>query len=211
VAFDLNEMWGWIERLVRRVDRLESGSMLENSSITNGRLRLIGGLFRVDSGGRVEIVGTTDLTGPFTSTGTTKLNGPVEITLTLDVTSTTRLRGATTLENDLTLTSGGKIKAGTITITPSGGAFGGSIESPNAIDVVSPLLAATGNIYSAGTVTSTGQLRAETTLRAAGTASFLAGINMSGLPTISRTSMTPNLPVGALWLNTTTWVLYRCI
>ncbi|KIP93375.1 hypothetical protein RU09_06060 [Microbacterium sp. MEJ108Y] len=60
---DLNEAWGWIQRLVRRVSRLESGALLENSSITNGRMRFIGGLLRLDSGARLEGVGTFEWSG----------------------------------------------------------------------------------------------------------------------------------------------------
>ena len=121
MAHDLNDAWGWIQKLVMRVSRLESGAMLENSSITNGRMRFIGGLLRVDSGGRVEIVGTLNadgtinFTGPFTSTGATTLDGDVKITKTLDVTAATTLRntlavkGQATLENDLTVKDAGKI------------------------------------------------------------------------------------------------------
>jgi hypothetical protein len=61
--------------------------MFENSSITNGRMRFIGGLLRVDSGGRVEINGTltgigellwnsvVKFTAAFTSTGITRFEG----------------------------------------------------------------------------------------------------------------------------------------
>jgi hypothetical protein len=113
VARNLNEAWGWIERLVARVSRLESGAMLEKSSITNGRMRFIGGLLRVDSGGRVEIDGTlsgigrflwggaVELTATLLVTAEAKFQGATTIQNTLDVTAETRMRGATTIENTL--------------------------------------------------------------------------------------------------------------
>lgn len=64
MAFDLNDTWGWIQKIIARLSRLESGAMLENSSITNGRMRFIGGLLRLDSGARLEGVGTFDWSGP---------------------------------------------------------------------------------------------------------------------------------------------------
>lgn len=115
MANDLNEAWGWIRKLVSRVSRLESGSMLENSSITNGRMRFIGGLLRIDTGGRVEIDGTLEGDGTLDWTGPATFDGDVKITKTLDVTAATTLRntlavkGPATLENDLTVKEAGKI------------------------------------------------------------------------------------------------------
>ena len=77
MAFDLNDAWGWIQKLISRVSRLESGAMLENSSITNGRMRFIGGTLRVDSGGRLELEGTLEGGGTFIWTGTLTNNGPL--------------------------------------------------------------------------------------------------------------------------------------
>ncbi|MEW2011412.1 hypothetical protein AB0300_18275 [Microbacterium sp. NPDC078814] len=125
MARDLNALWDWIPKLVRRIERLESGALLENSSITGGRMRFIGGLLRIDSGGRVEIVGTlqidgtTTVTGTFTVTGNFKvtgpwrLEGPGDITGNVDVTGTIRVL------------AGGKIQVGNIIIDPtiSGGAI----------------------------------------------------------------------------------------
>lgn len=61
---NLADAWDWIRRIIRRMDRIESGAMLENSSITNGRMRFIGGLLRLDSGARLEGVGTFQWSGP---------------------------------------------------------------------------------------------------------------------------------------------------
>ncbi len=61
---NLEDAWGWIKQLNMKVDRIFSGAFLENSSITNGRMRFIGGLLRLDAGARLEGVGTFDWTGP---------------------------------------------------------------------------------------------------------------------------------------------------
>lgn len=94
MARDLNDAWGWIERLVRRVDRLYSGAMLENSSITNGRMRFIGGVLRVDSGGTVSIEGTLEVDGATTITGA----------FTLTATSVWTIEGDGTITGDVTVT-----------------------------------------------------------------------------------------------------------
>lgn len=136
---DLNDAWGWIQKLVRRVSRLESGAMLENSSISNGRMRFIGGLLRVDSGGSVQIVGTLSIDGTTAVTGTFTVSGPWNLTgngtITGNVTATGTLTqngpwnlngtgtiaGNVTQTGSLTVAGGGTITAGAVTITPSGG------------------------------------------------------------------------------------------
>lgn len=150
MARDLNEAWGWIEKLVRRVARLESGAQLEKSSITNGRMRFIGGQLLIDSGGSLRVVGTADVagtqrvtgrlegSGSFNWTGPSWLRGGSTIEGTLRVTETAQLVGNTTiggtctigaslavngqatLNSDLTI-GRGRIRAGAVTITPSGG------------------------------------------------------------------------------------------
>ncbi|PMC04166.1 hypothetical protein CJ226_09170 [Microbacterium sp. UMB0228] len=150
MARDLNEAWGWIEKLVRRVARLESGAQLEKSSITNGRMRFIGGQLLIDSGGSLRVVGTADVagtqrvtgrlegSGSFDWTGPSWLRGGSTIEGTLRVTETAQLVGNTTiggtctigaslavngqatLNSDLTI-GRGRIRAGAVTITPSGG------------------------------------------------------------------------------------------
>ncbi|MDI9889980.1 M23 family metallopeptidase [Microbacterium sp. IEGM 1404] len=61
---DLTDAAAWIGRIIFRLDRLEGGAMLENASVTDGRFRFIRGLLRLDSGARLEGVGTFDWTGP---------------------------------------------------------------------------------------------------------------------------------------------------
>jgi hypothetical protein len=134
MARDLNEAWGWIQKLISRVSRLESGAMLENSSITNGRMRFIGGLLRLDSGALLEVVGTFRLIGSLlmlTATGSVNLNGPVNISGTQTVTGILNVNGPWNLAGtggitgnvsstgnwtqtgNYTLTGAGKINVGT--------------------------------------------------------------------------------------------------
>lgn len=134
---DLNDLWGWVQRLVRRVERLESGAMLENASITNGRLRIIAGTLRVDSGGRLEVVGTVQIDGTTTVTGTFTVSGPWNLTgngtITGNVTISGKLvqngewelNGNGKIQGNVDVVGGGKIKAGNVEITPS--AAGGSV------------------------------------------------------------------------------------
>ncbi|KTR76193.1 hypothetical protein NS234_12260 [Microbacterium oxydans] len=141
---DLSDAWGWLQRIIRRIDRLESGAPLENASITNGRLRIIGGTLRVDSGGSVQIVGTLSIDGTTTVTGSFKVTGPWRLegdgTITGNVVGTGtltwngpwnlngagKIAGNTELTGDLNVTGGGKVKAGNVSIDPSSN--GGSVK-----------------------------------------------------------------------------------
>lgn len=93
----------------------------------------VGGAFTVT--GDTKLNGKTDVGGAFTVTGLTKLQGNTTVSGTLDATgamstkSTLSVEGVTTLKNDLNVTTGGKIKAGQMTIDPT--ANGGSIVFPN--------------------------------------------------------------------------------
>ncbi|WP_242085976.1 M23 family metallopeptidase [Microbacterium lacticum] len=152
MAYDLNDLWGWIQRLVRRVERLESGAMLENASVTSGRVRFIGGELRIDSGGQAIIEGTLSVEGVSTVTGTFTVSGPWtmsgagvisgatsitgNVTIGGDTTITGKLlqngtwelNGNGKIQGDVDVTGGGKIRAGQLTISPTGD--GGRIEFP---------------------------------------------------------------------------------
>lgn len=153
MAVDLNEAWGWIQKLIRRVSRLESGAMLENSSITNGRMRFIGGLLRLDSGALLELVGqwrffgngaiTGDVfsEGKWTQVGDYDFTGDGDLAGDVTMSGNFDLTGKFTSENvriedgkiyvgaggNLIVIDGatGKIIAGSMTIDPSisGGAM----------------------------------------------------------------------------------------
>lgn len=90
---DLSDPWVAIRELQAEVRRLRSGIPLENSSITNGRMRFIGGLLRVDSGGRVQIVGTLDIDGLTTVTGVFDVNGPWTLAGNGDITGDVAIAG----------------------------------------------------------------------------------------------------------------------
>lgn len=82
---DQSDVWRDLREMKRKVARLESGSMLENASITRGRVRFIGGTLRVDSGGRVEIVGTLSVDGPWDLDGDGDITGDVALDGTMTV------------------------------------------------------------------------------------------------------------------------------
>lgn len=152
---DLNDAWSWIQRLIRRVARLESGAMLENSSITRGRMRFIGGLLRLDSGALLELIGqwrffgngaiTGDVysEGKWTQVGDYDFTGDGDLAGDVDLSGNFNLTGKFTSENvriedgkiyvgaggSLIVIDGatGKIIAGNMTIDP---ADGGSVAFP---------------------------------------------------------------------------------
>lgn len=138
MADDLADALKEIRALKRDVERLKSARSLENSSITSGRMRFVGGLLRVDSGGRVEIVGSLQVDGATVATGTFRIEGPwtftgngtisgnVNITGTLTQNGTWALNGNGTIAGDVNVTGGGKIVAGSLTISPASN--GGSVK-----------------------------------------------------------------------------------
>lgn len=134
---NLEDAWGWIKNLNAKVDRIFSGAFLENASITNGRLRIIGGTLRVDSGGSVIIVGTLSIDGTTTVTGEFKVTGPWRlegngtitgnVSITGNVTSTGtltqngpwNLNGAGTIAGNVTQT-GDTSQRGNVTVNSGG-------------------------------------------------------------------------------------------
>lgn len=138
--------------ILKRLKKLETASPVGNTSVSEGALEirsneglLVDGSAKVNGWlvvtgtervtGRLEGSGTFDWTGPMnlrgaqnitgnaTFTGQVQINGPTTIAGTLNVS------GATTLNNTLTI-GAGQIKAGDVTITPSGG---GRVQAGNAI------------------------------------------------------------------------------
>ncbi|WP_336642344.1 M23 family metallopeptidase [Microbacterium sp. MMO-56] len=142
---DLRDAWNWIQGLVRRVERVESGAFLENSSITNGRFRIIGGLLRVDSGGRVEVIGEWRFFGPgaitgdvvaegkWTQNGAWEFNGRGDIDGDVDITGNLALLGGGKFSSDNVRIEGGKIYAGGMVIDPE--EAGGSVVFPDGAKV----------------------------------------------------------------------------
>jgi hypothetical protein len=106
---DLTDVTAWIKRIIYRLDRLEGGAMLERSSISNGRMRFIGGLLLIDSGGTLTVIGHLNGEGDFVWTGPWAFTGPGEITGNVDVTGSLEL-----LDN-------GSLRVGGVLITPLSG------------------------------------------------------------------------------------------
>lgn len=156
-----------------RVRRLENTLMLQNSSISEGRMRFIGGLLRVDSGGRVEIVGTlqidgstivtgtfditgavsmtgaVDITGPLTisgdvsMTGAVGIDGPLTVSGEWEITGDGEIAGNVSLTGDMEIAEGGTFKAGGITISEE---EGGLVESDIQINIRTPALDIEGGV-----------------------------------------------------------------
>lgn len=118
---DLSDALKKLRELQDRVRQLETAIPLENASVTEGRVRFIGGTLRVDSGGRVEIVGTLDVqgtasvSGPLTISGQLDVTGPATISESLHVGGNTTIDGTldigaeTTLDSSLTVVEGGSV------------------------------------------------------------------------------------------------------
>lgn len=217
MARDLNDIWGWIKRLVRRIERLESGAFLESSSITKGRMRFIGGTLRIDSGGRAEIVGTLQVDGSTIVTGTFRLEG--NWTFTGDGTIIGKLtqngpwefngagqiKGNVDMTGNLNVTGGGKIQAGSIVLNPSSN--GGAIQvGTHVIDGRSGALGF--YAFNHFVVLNNGGISIVT---ASGKSIIVSGdgIRLAGLPTIPRTSI-GNAPVGMVYSDPS-GNLYRAI
>ena len=73
---DLSETWGWIQRIVRRLERIESGAILERSSITDGVMTFIRGTLRLLNGARLELEGILDIVGQVFLRGPMTVSGP---------------------------------------------------------------------------------------------------------------------------------------
>ncbi len=116
MADDLSDLYKELRELKDQVRILSTTNPLESASITNGRLRIIGGTLRVDSGGSVVIVGTLAIDGTTTVTGTFTVSGPWNLsgngTISGNVTATGtftqngpwNLNGAGTIAGDVTAT-----------------------------------------------------------------------------------------------------------
>jgi hypothetical protein len=122
----------------QRINRIERGDPLGNSSVSRGKtsfygqesiaiegsgsvdgklsvdgLLTIDGVLAVDGNsaftGRVIVTGPTDLDGDTDITGTTNITGPLHVTGDQDNTGKLAINGVTTLGNDLQVKTGGKI------------------------------------------------------------------------------------------------------
>lgn len=117
MAANLNDVVGWIKDIFYRLRKLESGSFLESSSISYGRMRFIGGTLMIDSGGQFVVIGSASVDGTMTINGTFLLTGsgwrivgsgsiegPTTVVGTLQIDGDTRITGNLSLEGDASLT-----------------------------------------------------------------------------------------------------------
>lgn len=130
---DLSDTWKELRTLKERVRQLETAIPLENASVTDGRVRFIGGLLRVEAGGRVEIVGTfriegiSNFVGPVTIAGNLGITGDTTVTGEFNLDGPWTISGAGDITGDVDVTGdfevlgGGRIKVGNVIITPGNG------------------------------------------------------------------------------------------
>lgn len=107
---------GEFEALKQEMRALQTQSPLESSSVSGGRVRFIGGLLRVDSGGSVQIVGTLEIDGLTTVTGTFNVNGPWNLAGNGVISGNATGTGTLTWNGPWTLNGAGAI-AGNVTST----------------------------------------------------------------------------------------------
>lgn len=211
----MSNLAGLINRLVRRIERLEAGANLESSSITNGRMRFIGGLLRVDSGGRVEIVGslqidgTTVVNGRFKIEGPWSLNGDGEIAGNVNITGKLtqngpwefigagKITGNVDVTGTIRVLAGGKIQVGNITIDPT--ISGGAIAFANGAQVFTD--ASTIQVYKGNGVAQISDTEAKLQVGGVSIRIVDGSVQFLGLPTVPRGSAN-NATVGSLYINT---------
>lgn len=132
---NLADAWGWVERLARRVDRLESGALLENSSITRGGMRIAS-----NEGLRIE--GSAKVSGWLIVTGTARVTGRLEGSGTFDWTGPMNLQGAQTITGPTTFT-GEMIVNGTWKLVGNG-EITGNVDLKGILNLLRDLLVKTG-------------------------------------------------------------------
>lgn len=207
-ARDYSDPFAGMDNLDRRVRDLETSSPLENASVTGGRVRFIGGTLRIDSGGRVEIVGTLQIDGTTTVTGTFRVDGPWTLagngTISGNVTGTGtltwngpwNLNGAGKIQGDVQVLGAGKVRVGNMTLDPSSN--GGSMKFGSGPEVYAngaelSLYSGVGAFItlngSSGKLNGPGARWLEVTA---------TGIRAIGLPTIAKASAN-NAPTGTVW------------
>lgn len=106
-----------ISKIVQRLDALEKGNPLESASVTRGRLRFIGGLLLIDSGGTLQVIGRFDGTGNFEWSGPWKFDsGDGEIAGNVNLTGDFDLTGQMNVTGGIEILGAGKIKVGNVII-----------------------------------------------------------------------------------------------
>lgn len=170
-----------LEQLRQDVRRLQRTNPLEAASVTSGRVRFIGGTLRVDSGGRVEIVGSLRIDGSTVVNGTFKIEGPWSLNGNGEIAGNVAVTGKLTqngpwelrgngditgdvgIDGDLSLGSG-RFLAGPLIIDKAGG-YGARVYSTGTLllDASSNVVAgapfqAIAGIAAVGNITTTGNI-----------------------------------------------------
>lgn len=203
VSVDVDDM----ADILRRLRALETATPLFAASVTSGRVRIGGtATLLVDSSGGIVVHGSIGGDGAFTWSGILNADGTITLDGPTTINGTLAIKGASTLNGNLTVAGGGRITAGVLTIDPTGGTFGGALVSANAIDVVAPSFNTTGNIFSQGTITSNGLLRAEVNASVGSNLTVGGKITNTNMPTTPASGKTANV-----WQDPSTKILYRMI
>src|SRR5881227_3022489 len=89
-----------VQAIKREMRALQTQSPLESSSVSNGRLRFIGGLLRLEAGARAEIIGSLGVVGPTRLEGPWTFVGDGSIDGFLGVNGPTQIDGPTTINGN---------------------------------------------------------------------------------------------------------------
>lgn len=104
----------------KRAERRNGKATMQNTSISRANFTVRdGGKIIIENGG-LDVTGTATGSGVLDWSGTVYFRGPTGVQGNFAVSGTTTLTGAVTLNSTLTVGSG-QIKAGAVTITPTGG------------------------------------------------------------------------------------------
>lgn len=103
MARDLSDPYADQRDLKSQQRRQQSATPNRSAAISDGRMRFIRGLLRIEAGGRLEIEGTLEVDGDTTVTGTFTVTGPWSLDGDGNITGNVAVTG------DITVSGGGKI------------------------------------------------------------------------------------------------------
>jgi len=209
--------------ILRRLERLERGTPMNNAAIGRGGIEVYdGGLITVSNGGikvtgSIDVIGELIASGTLTFTGTltqegestftgpTHFEGNTDVTGNFDVdgpmttTDTLDVEGVTTLKNDVNVTGAGKVTAGGVSLDPS--YLSGSLRFSNGTYVAATPNGAQLVKTGGGGAVTVSSSQADIGAGAGAVIANDSGVTLLGLPT---TALKPNL-----YIDPTTKLLYR--
>lgn len=186
---DLSDAFHWIRQLKKLVDRIYSGALLENSSITDGRMRFIGGQLLIDSGGRLTVIGTLEVNGTTTVTGDFTVSGPWQITGNGEITGDYTVTGKVTQIGDMDIEGNVELKGDMKTV--DGGRIIISGDDGDTILTNSKMTFANGSQVASYSTGGLGLVSDDLVMINGG-----SGIGMLGLDTV--TASASGMPINAL-------------